>query len=46
MGYEGVAFVPLIRKNEMDIIPLEITIQNQLRVYALQVSVYITATLI
>jgi len=34
------------RKNEMDIIPLEISIQDQLRVYAIQVSVYITITFI
>jgi len=39
-------FYRIIYISFMDIIPLEIPIRDQLRVYALQLSVYITITFI
>jgi hypothetical protein len=45
MAIEGVFTAHLTRKNEMDIIPLEIPIRDQLKVLILQLSVWIAKAL-
>ena len=44
-GTEGVFTAHHTRKNEMDIIPLEIPIRDQLKVLSLQLSVWVAKAL-